>query len=130
MPARSHFPAGAWRKAPEITALRETEEEIGLARDLIRLVGRMKPRETGTGFHVVPVVGLIAPPFDLQPDPTEVAEVFEVPLDFVLDPANHRLETLVHKGVSREFYVMPYEVYRIWGLTARLLVNLSQLLRG
>jgi hypothetical protein len=76
------------------------------------------------------VVGLIAPPFELRPDPTEVAEVFEVPLDFVLDTANHKRETREHKGVAREFYVLPYREYYIWGLTARLLVNLSHLLNG
>lgn len=115
---------------PEVTALRETEEEIGLARDTIRLLGRLKSSETGTGFHVIPVVGLIAPPFELRPDPTEVADVFEVPLDFVLDPANHKIEAREHKGVSREFYVLPYRDYYIWGLTARLLVNLSHVLNG
>ena len=122
------FPGGRMEKAdatPEITALRETEEEIGLGPDFIHVVGRLGVRETGTGYKVVPVIGLIDPPMDLVPDPTEVAEIFEVPLDFVLDPTNHRYETRVISGVERQFYVVPYKDYYIWGLTARLLVSLA-----
>lgn len=126
------FPGGRMEAAdptPEDTALRETEEEVGLMRDAIRLVGRLGVRETGTGYKVVPVVGLIDPPLALIPDPSEVAEVFEVPLDFVLDPANHRIESTVVRGVEREFYVMPYNGHRIWGLTARLLVTLAEVIK-
>ena len=122
------FPGGRMETAdptPEVTALRETEEEIGVGPDAIRLLGRLEVRETGTGYRVVPVVGLIDPPVDLVPDPTEVAEIFEVPLDFVLDPTNHRYETRVISGVERQFYVVPYQDYYIWGLTARLLVTLA-----
>ena len=79
---------------------------------------------------MVPVVGLITPPFSVTPDPNEVAEVFEVPLSFVLDPANHRFETRIISGVERQFYSVPYGDYYIWGLTARLLVNLSERLAG
>ena len=126
------FPGGRMEAAdptPEDTALRETEEEVGLTRDAIRLVGRLGVRETGTGYKVVPVVGLIDPPLALIPDPSEVAEVFEVPLDFVLDPANHRLESTDVRGVEREFHVMLYNGYRIWGLTARLLVTLAEVIK-
>lgn len=111
---------------PESTALRETEEEIGLPSSHIELVGRLNTRHTGTGYRVVPVVGLIDPPFPLEPDPGEVAEIFEVPLGFVLDPANHRLETRIQGGMERQFYALAYRDYFIWGLTARLLVNLSE----
>ena len=123
------FPGGRMETrdgSPEDTALRETEEEIGLPRIHVELVGRLNVRETGTGYRVVPVVGLIDPPFPLAADPSEVAEIFEVPMAFVLDPANHRFETRVHGGVERQFYVLPYRDYYIWGLTARLLVNLSE----
>jgi 8-oxo-dGTP pyrophosphatase MutT (NUDIX family) len=123
------FPGGRFEAGdgtPENTALRETEEEIGLARAHIEVLGRLAARETGTGYHVVPVVGVITPPFPVTPDPGEVAEVFEVPLSFVLDPANHRFETRIMSGVQRQFYSVPYGDYYIWGLTARLLVNLSQ----
>lgn len=111
---------------PENTALRETEEEIGLPPTKVELVGRLNERKTGTGYHVVPVVGLIEPPFDLTPDPGEVAEVFEVPLEFAMDPANHKFETRVRGGIEQQFYVLPYQDYYIWGLTARLLVNLAE----
>lgn len=133
---RSHagqisFPGGRMEETdptPEDTALRETEEEIGLTREEIRLLGRMAVRETGTGYRVVPIVGLIDPPFQPLPDPSEVAEIFEVPLDFVLDPANHRFESRIQRGIERQFYVLPYRNYYIWGLTARLLVTLSEVL--
>ncbi len=123
------FPGGRRERidrTPEETALRETEEEIGLARGHVEVLGRLAVRETGTGYRVVPVVGVITPPFPVTPDPGEVAEVFEVPLSFVLDPANHRFETRIMSGIQRQFYSVPYGDYYIWGLTARLLVNLSQ----
>lgn len=123
------FPGGRFEAGdgtPENTALRETEEEIGLARANIEVLGRLSVRETGTGYRVVPVVGVITPPFPVVPDPNEVAEIFEVPLSFVLDPANHRFETRIMSGIQRQFYSVPYGDYYIWGLTARLLVNLSE----
>ena len=123
------FPGGRREttdRTPEDTALRETEEEIGLPRGQVELVGRLSTHDTGTGYRVMPVVGLIAPPFPLQPEPSEVAEVFEVPLDHVLEPANHSFETRIHRGSERQFCVMPYGDYFIWGLTARLLRELSQ----
>ncbi|MBM3526295.1 MAG: CoA pyrophosphatase [Alphaproteobacteria bacterium] len=126
------FPGGRMQAddgTPELTALRETEEEIGLARRHVRLLGRLETRETGSGYRVVPIVGLIAPPFALTPDPGEVADIFEVPLPFVVDPANHRFETRVQRGIERQFYAIPYGERYIWGLTARLLVNLSEMLR-
>ncbi len=127
------FPGGRVEDAdltPENTALRETEEEIGLPRAKIELVGRLNERKTGTGYRVVPVVGLVAPPFELTPDPGEVAEVFELPLEFALDPANHKFETRIRGGIEQQFYVLPYENYYIWGLTARLLVNLAEVLKN
>ncbi len=123
------FPGGRFEAGdgtPENTALRETEEEIGLTRAHVEVLGRLSVRETGTGYRVVPVVGVITPPFPIAPDPHEVAEVFEVPLSFVLDPANHRFENRIMSGVQRQFYSVLYGDYYIWGLTARLLVNLSQ----
>lgn len=126
------FPGGKTEthdKDAEDTALRETEEEIGLAREHIELVGRLGTRTTGSGFHVTPVVGLIGKPVEFRPDPGEVETIFEVPLPYVLDPANHRIETRLIKGLERQFYVMPYEGFYIWGLTARLLVALRNTLR-
>ena len=113
------------------TALREAEEEIGLARDRVEVVGRLDTCMTGTGFRVVPVVGLIGSELNiagLELDAFEVAEAFEVPLSFVLDPANHQRRTAVWHGRRREFYVLPYQDRYIWGATARILVNLQEVL--
>ncbi len=116
-------------ETPEATALRETEEEIGLARDRVEIVGRLSRYVTRTGFAVTPVVGFVAPPFALDPDPHEVAEVFEVPLDFLLDPANHQRHSRMFQGTVRHFYAMPYQRHYIWGATAGMLMNLYQVLK-
>ena len=115
---------------PESCALREAAEEVGLDRGVVDLVGRLDRYVTGTGFEVVPVVGFVRPPFDIRPDPFEVADVFEVPLSFVLDPANHRREKHVRRGEERHFYVLPFENRYIWGATAGMLVNLAEVLRS
>jgi 8-oxo-dGTP pyrophosphatase MutT (NUDIX family) len=115
---------------PEHAALREAREEIGLPADQVELIGRLDIYRTRTGFEVVPVVGLVRPPtHNLTPDPYEVAEVFEVPLSFILDPVNHELHTRELRGAKRTFYVLPYEGRNIWGATAGMLVNLAQVLR-
>lgn len=114
---------------PEETALRETEEEVGLARAHITTIGRLNQYVTRTGFSITPVVALVTPPFDVTPDADEVDEVFEVPLDFLLDPANHQRHRREFKGQIREFYAMPYEDYYIWGATAGMLMNLYEVLR-
>ncbi len=116
--------------SPEETALRETEEEVGLDRRHVDLIGRLGVHDTGTGYRVLPVVGLVVPPFDLTLEPTEVEEVFEVPLDFVMEPVNHGVETRLHRGKEREFPILPWGDYFIWGLTARLLRELSMVLKG
>lgn len=115
---------------PEETALRETEEEVGLHRRHVRIVGKLDTYFTRTGFAVTPVVGLVTPPFDIAPDPHEVAEVFEAPLSFLLDPANHRLCSREFEGIVRHFYAMPYGRHFIWGATAGMLINLYELLGG
>ncbi|MFL6659522.1 MAG: CoA pyrophosphatase [Massilia sp.] len=114
------------------TALRETEEEIGLARAHIEIVGLLPDYVTGTGYKVTPVVGLVQPPFTLTPDANEVAEVFEVPLAFLMDAANHRrLSIDLPEGAGRRsFYAMPFERFFIWGATAGMLRNLFHFLRA
>jgi 8-oxo-dGTP pyrophosphatase MutT (NUDIX family) len=109
-------------------ALRETREEIGLSADRVQVIGRLDTYITGTGFEIVPVVALLAPPLALAPDPSEVTDVFEVPLAFVIDRANHRRETRELKNGVRTFFVLPYENRYIWGATAGILVNLSEVL--
>jgi 8-oxo-dGTP pyrophosphatase MutT (NUDIX family) len=121
------FPGG--RSEPEdasaeATALRETEEEIGLGRDWVDVLGVLPDYITGTGFRVTPVVGWIEPGFSLSADPFEVAEVFEVPLDFLLDPKNHQLKNAVREGRQRHYYAMPYADRYIWGATAGMLRSL------
>lgn len=112
-----------------VCALRETEEEIGLTRGRVEVLGRLDDYITGTGFVVTPVVGLVRPPFDTYPDPFEVAEIFEVPLGFLLDAGNHKLEDRVVAGRRRPFWAIRWEERLIWGATAGILVNLSELLR-
>jgi 8-oxo-dGTP pyrophosphatase MutT (NUDIX family) len=114
------------------TALRETEEEIGLDRRHIDVIGTLPEYVTGTGYKVTPVVALVTPPFDLAPDANEVADVFEVPLAFLMDPANHRqLSFELPEGAGRRtFYAMPYERFFIWGATAGMLRNLFHFLRA
>jgi 8-oxo-dGTP pyrophosphatase MutT (NUDIX family) len=112
--------------SPEEAALRETEEEVGLGRKHVELLGRLDLYRTRTGFEVTPVVGWVTPPFDIAPDRFEVAEVFEVPLDFIADARNHERHSRQWQGVTRHFYVLPYGGYYIWGATAGMLVNLAE----
>src|SRR5690349_23072350 len=115
---------------PESAALRETEEEVGLPRDRIRLVGRLDTYLTGTGFEITPVVGIVRPPFPISIDPFEVEEAFEVPLSYILDPRNHQRVERQSGAHRRIFYVLPYEGRNIWGATAGILVNLAEVLAG
>lgn len=123
------FPGGrveAEDVSPVHTALRETEEEVGLASDRVEILGFLPEYRTGTGFRVTPVVGLVHPPFELKPDPFEVAEVFEVPLNFLLDPANHQQHSMHYRGAMRQYFAMPYGDYFIWGATAGMIRSLSE----
>ena len=110
-------------------ALREAREEVGLEPGRVEIVGRLDTYVVRTGFEITPVVGLLDPPGVLKPDPIEVVEVFEVPLSFFLDPGNVRKEPREFKGRLSHFYVWPYPGYYIWGATAGMLVNLSEVLR-
>ncbi len=112
----------------EFTALREAQEEIGLALARVEILGRLPEYHTRTGFRVTPVIGLIQPPLELTPDPREVESVFEVPLSFLLDPANRQRRTRELQGRSVGFYVFEYQGHMIWGATAGMLVNLHKML--
>lgn len=126
------FPGG--RLEPEdpdavAAALREAEEEVGLAPARVEVAGCLDVFDTSTGFAVTPVIGLIPPPVRLVPDPYEVAAAFEVPLGFLLDPANRRRERRLHRGRMREYYVYDdYRGFTIWGATAGMVVRLSEAL--
>ncbi len=115
---------------PEFTALREAHEEIGLPMERVEVLARLPEYHTRTGFRVTPVVGLLTPPLELKPDPREVEYVFEVPLDFLLDPRNHRRQTRELQGQTVGYYVIEFENRTIWGATAGMLVNLYRHLAG
>ena len=112
-------------------ALRETREETGIDDALSHPIGFLDSYETVSGFCITPVAAWIDVDYRTRPDPREVAEIFEVPLAFVLDPHNHQRQSRVDfGGVKREFWVLPYRDYYIWGATAGMLVNLYEVLRG
>lgn len=113
----------------EAAALREAEEEIGLPPPKVDIVRRLSPYDTSTGFRVHPVVGWIEPPLTFKLDPFEVAEVFELPLSFALDPQNHQKQSHQRGTRRRSYYVLPYEGRFIWGATAGMLVIFANLLR-
>ena len=118
----------AYDEGPAAAALREAFEEVGLAPDKVDLLGALPAYGTITGFRVFPIVGWIEPPVEFVLDTREVADVFQVPLSFVLDPANHRRESIVREGRVLTYYVLPYPGRRIWGATAGILVNLARVL--
>ncbi len=127
------FPGGRVDKSDGdalAAALRETQEEIGIAPGKVEIVGRLDDYVTGTGYLVTPFVGLLAPPIETRADPFEVADIFEVPLEFFLDRGNHGRKSLTWKGILRHFYAMEYGERYIWGATAGMLVNLTEILES
>jgi len=112
----------------EATALREAQEEIGLPANRVEVLARMPEYFTRTGFRVTPVVGLIRPPLELVPDSREVDEVFEVPLDFILDPRNHQRATRELNGRTVGYYQIEHNGRTVWGATAGMLMNLYRML--
>ncbi len=130
-PGQISFPGGrveADDVSPAHTALREAQEEIGLAASHIEIIGYLPEYRTGTGFRITPVVGLVRPPFELRPDPAEVAGVFEVPLAFLMDFANHQPHSSHYRGKLRHHIAMPYGEYFIWGATAGMIATLARAL--
>ena len=114
----------------EAAALREAEEEIGLNRANVELIGRMSNYVTGTGYRITPVLGLVKPGLDFLPSPHEVEVVFELPFSVLLNPAAPRREMHESLGKLREYWVWPHPEYFVWGATAAILVNLARHLRG
>jgi 8-oxo-dGTP pyrophosphatase MutT (NUDIX family) len=122
------FPGGRRQKEDadaRATALRETEEEVGLSRTFVEVIGQVDHYRTGTGYEITPVVGIVTPGFTLHADPREVADMFEVPLAHFLDEKNHRIDSRVWNGRERRYYAMPYGDRYIWGATAGMLKNLQ-----
>jgi len=112
----------------EDTALRETEEEVGLPRSQVELLGRLPDYEIPSGFRITPVVGWIEPPLDLQPDVFEVAEIFEAPLPYFLEPANYQRRQYHFRERHRHYMAIPYQGRYIWGATAAMLYSLCRML--
>ncbi|AGK58925.1 NUDIX hydrolase [Hyphomicrobium denitrificans 1NES1] len=118
------FPGGkveAHDMTPLATALREAREEIALDDTFIEPLGYLPTYRTGTGFIITPAVALVRPGFKLVADPAEVADIFEVPLQFLMDEANHRIDSRNWRGNERRFYAMPYGERYIWGATAGII---------
>jgi 8-oxo-dGTP pyrophosphatase MutT (NUDIX family) len=125
------FPGGRCEDSdtsPEATALREAAEEVGIAASQVEILGRLPEYRTGTGFVITPVVGLVTPPLNLKLDDFEVAEVFEPPLEFLLDRNNHQRQSIEVRGARHEYWAMPWQGYFIWGATAGMLVTLHRFL--
>lgn len=123
------FPGGRTEPedpSPEETALREAEEEVGITPDRVEIIGKLDIYRTVTNYAVTPVVGIVDPDVQLRADPYEVAEVFETPLSFLMDSANHHRHTGWFNGVARRWWAMPYGDYYIWGATAGMLMNLHE----
>jgi len=132
-PGQISFPGGRaedYDASPVETALREAQEEIGLDRTHVEVIGSLPDYYTGTGYRVTPVVALVTPPFTLQADPGEVEEIFEVPLAFLMDGLHHQRLSVELPSGRRSFYAMPYGTYYIWGATAGMLRNLFHFLRA
>jgi 8-oxo-dGTP pyrophosphatase MutT (NUDIX family) len=132
-PGQISFPGG--RVEPEDAslahaALREATEEVGLPADRVDVLGQLATYETVTGYHVTHIVGWVEPPFSLLPDPVEVADVFEVPLAFLLDPANQQRQFRMLGTQRRDFWAIPYGERYIWGATAAMLMILDRTLRA
>jgi 8-oxo-dGTP pyrophosphatase MutT (NUDIX family) len=125
------FPGGrieASDRDPVQAALREAQEEVGLPADHVCVIGRLDTYVTGTGYEITPVVGLVRVPYPMRADPDEVADIFEVPLAFIIDTANHERHSREFNGRVRSFFVLPYPGHYIWGATAGMLVNLAEVL--
>jgi 8-oxo-dGTP pyrophosphatase MutT (NUDIX family) len=125
------FPGGR-RQAEDAdaaaTALRETEEEVGIPAHFIDVIGAVDLYRTGTGYEITPIVGIVTPGFTIRADPREVADVFEVPLEHFLDEVNHKIDSRHYQGRERRYYAMPYGERYIWGATAGMLKNLHFIL--
>jgi 8-oxo-dGTP pyrophosphatase MutT (NUDIX family) len=128
-PGQISFPGGRidpGDDGPVAAALREAEEEIGLPRSAVEIIGIADRYRTITGFEVTPVVGIVPPDLPLRPHPGEVAALFEAPLHYLLDPAHQQARSAMWRGQERHYYEIDYQGRRIWGATAAMIVNLSR----
>jgi 8-oxo-dGTP pyrophosphatase MutT (NUDIX family) len=130
-PGQVAFPGGKIDpgESPEQAALREAWEELGIRPEVVRVIGSSDRYHTWSGYEITPVIALVPPDLDIVPNPTEVAQWFEAPLDHVLDPANHKLEWIDWEGQPHPVYEIRWHEHSIWGVTAGVIVNLSRRLR-
>ena len=130
-PGQVAFPGGKIDadETPVEAALREAHEELALPRSQVRVIGASDVYVTGTGFEVTPVLGVVPPDLPLVPNPGEVESWFEVPLDILFDRSNYESNAVTWKGARRSYLEMHYEGYRIWGVTAAIIANLSRRMR-
>lgn len=129
-PGQISFPGGKSEKTDKslvATALRETKEEIGINNKNVEILGQLSKHVTITGFKITPFIGRIRMGFSTEIQTSEVSEIFEVPLSYLSNPRNFRVESVKWKGKKRFFYSIPYGPYYIWGATARILKNLADL---
>ena len=127
-PGQIAFPGGKVDEGDggvEGAALREAWEEIGLEAKMVSVLGTLPPHETVTGFQVTPVLGMVSVDYQARPEPGEVAEVFEAPLDHVINPSNYLIEGRRWRGQRRRYFTVPWGPYYIWGATARMLRALA-----
>ncbi|WP_203292965.1 NUDIX hydrolase [Maricaulis parjimensis] len=132
-PGQISFPGGSidpGGESPAEAAVRELEEEVGISATHVELIGRFDGYRTGTGFHITPFVGVLRPGYTVRPDPSEVADVFETPFAFLMDPGNHQKHAREWQGVMRHYYAMPWQDRYIWGATAGMLKSLHDRLYG
>ncbi len=126
-PGQVAFPGGRIDpgESPIEAALREADEELGIAPELVRVIGTGDLYRTGSGYEITPVLGVVPPDIEIRPNPAEVAKWFEAPVDFVLDPANQQARSLEWEGRMREYVEILWQGHRIWGVTGAIITHLS-----